>query len=104
MANPKGNPQNLVPNSERTPKERKDRARKMGKKSGEVRAFTKNFRDSFRASTTQEEIDAMIAALKQKAMNGDVQAWQCLRDLNGEKPGNNVDATLTGGLVFSWED
>ena len=42
MANPNGNPKNLTPNSERTPKQRKEQAARAGKASGTSRRRRKS--------------------------------------------------------------
>jgi len=46
MANPNGNPENLIPNSERTPEELRQMTSNGGKKSGEVRRRKASIRNS----------------------------------------------------------
>lgn len=81
------NEENLKPNSERTPKEREELARKAGKKSGEVRRERKLLRDELllllSTGNTQEKISL---ALIQKAIKGDTKAFEIIRDTIGEKP------------------
>lgn len=104
MANPRGNPQNLVKNSERTPEERRERAAMMGKRSGEVRGQIKTFRETFRACTTQAEMVEMITAMKRQAMDGNVAAWKELRDLMGEKPSTDITNSDRSMRPFNAEE
>lgn len=48
------NEQNIIPNSERTPEERKEIARKGGKASGEARRAKKTLADAIRAVLDEE--------------------------------------------------
>lgn len=86
------NEENLKSNSERTPKERKELAKKAGKKSGEVRRARKLLRDELllllASGNTQEKISL---ALIQKAINGDTKAFEVIRDTIGEKPKDIIE-------------
>lgn len=87
---------NLKLNSERTPQERKELAKKAGIKSGEARRAKKTMREMLdyllykeitnskgEKVTTKEEA---AAALIKKAIQGDVKAFEVIRDTIGEKP------------------
>ena len=99
------NEKNLIPNSERTPEERRRNAAKAGRASGEARRAKKTLRGNMelilslpvrdgRKKEKLEELgiggddmsNAMViaAALFQKAAGGDVGAVKELRDLVGE--------------------
>lgn len=88
------NPENLKPNTERTPKERSELARKAGKASGKARRQKKEFRELLELALSQPNADnpeldnwtVATAALLQKAMGGDVRAWEVMRDTLGQKP------------------
>jgi hypothetical protein len=99
------NEKNLVPNSARTPSERRENARKAGKASGEARRAKKTMREYAdfllslpvsdrrkwnklsRAGVPPEGCDNKMLvtfALMQAAQSGDVQAVKELRNLIGE--------------------
>lgn len=100
------NPENLKPNTERTPKERSELARKAGKASGKARRQKKEFRELLELALSQPNVDnpdvdnwtVATAALLQKAMGGDVRAWEVMRDTLGQKPVEEtriLDSTIT---------
>ena len=84
----------MKPNTERTPKERSELARKAGKASGKARRQRKEFRELLELALSQPNADnpevdnwtVATAALLQKAMGGDVRAWEVMRDTLGQKP------------------
>ena len=103
------NEQNLKPNSERTPSEVRENARKGGIKSGETRRRKKEMRERLEILLSMplkdgkgadvEKIksfgaikgknitveDAILVAMIQKALKGDVQASNFIRDTSGQK-------------------
>ena len=89
------NNENLKSNSERTPKERKELARKAGKASGEVRRARKTMKEMLDYLLTKEvenkkgdkasTLEAISVALIKKAMGGDTKAFEVIRDTIGEK-------------------
>lgn len=97
------NEQNLIPFGQRSEKEEREMRSKGGKKSGETRRRKANFRKTLNALlTSQVEIEnikefleangvdstyesAVNLAMIQKAMNGDVTAYNAIRDTLGEK-------------------
>ena len=97
------NEQNLKSNSERTPKERKDLARKAGKKSGEARRAKKTMREMLEMllekqienpdekEKKQTTLEAISVSLIQKALQGNVKAFEVLRDTIGQKPVEKVE-------------
>ena len=102
--------ENLIPFNERTEEEQKRIARMGGKASGEARRRKKtmkenlellltmsvgkgekadiengeNIKDYAKENVTVEQ--AMLIAQIQKALKGDTQAFEMIRDLIGEKP------------------
>ena len=92
------NEQNLIPNSQRSPSEVRENARKGGIKSGEVRRAKRTFRELMEEygkmqSKEHPELtndEAVIFAQYQKAKNekamGSTEAAKFIRDTKGEKP------------------
>lgn len=94
------NSENLKPNSERTPSERRENAKKAGIKSGEKRRERKKFKELLEIALqlpneeSGEQNDfAIIAALIKKAANGDTKAFELIRDTIGEKPTDKQEIT-----------
>ncbi len=77
---------NLISNSDRTPKERQERAAKMGKASGEARRQLKTFRELDTEHTTDEERLKMLQAVKAEATHGNLRAFEIYRDTMGMNP------------------
>lgn len=98
---------NLIPNNERSPQEVRENGRKGGKKSGEVRRAKKQFRETCelllsldckieKAKETMKKMGipeneqtnqmAITISMLKSALNGNVQAFNSLRDTMGEKP------------------
>lgn len=84
---------NLVKNSDLTPKERSERASKMGKKSGEVRRALKTFKELDDEVTTDAERKKMLQMLKKRAEQGNLKAFELYRDTMGMKPVEKVEQT-----------
>lgn len=110
------NEKNLIPQSQRSPKEVRENGRKGGKASGEARRAKRTLRElveifgnlavSDEARKKMKEIGIPeelwtrkmqpVVALYNKANKGDVGAFNAIRDITGEKP---VEKTqLSGGL------
>ena len=86
------NEENLKPNSERTPKERRELAQKAGKKSGEVRRERKALKEELMLILASGDIQNRISlALIDKALAGDVKAFEVIRDTIGEKPKDVIE-------------
>lgn len=94
------NPENLIPNENRTPSERRENARKAGIASGIARREKKTLREmmetfgSLESPTegmTNDEL--MILAQYRKAQNekamGSTEAAKFIRDTKGEAPNKN---------------
>lgn len=94
---PRGNPQNLVSNAERTAERVRENASKAGKASGKARRDKKNLRLALEAllekKTTDPETGAKMTGaelitlkLYEQAVQGNVKAFEVLRDSIGQKP------------------
>lgn len=90
---PRGNPQNLKPNTEgvRTKEERRELASKAGIASGKARRERKTLREELlallSAGNTQKDMNLALIA---KALSGDTKAYEVVRDTIGEKPVEKV--------------
>ena len=93
------NIKNLKPNTERTPQERKELARKAGKKSGEVRREKKALKEELLLLLAQNKTQEKISlALIEEALKGNVKAFEVIRDTIGEKPIIKQDVTGIDGV------
>lgn len=108
---------NLIPMNERTEEERRDIGRKAGKASGEARREKKKLRElveAFGELPAPEKVRrvmkelgvsendmrtnnmAVVVGLFQKAIKGDVFAFNAIRDIRGEKPVD--EKKITGSM------
>lgn len=81
---------NLIVNSERTPKQRREQASKAGKASGEARAIYASLNDDLRECCTPERIRKMNERIISMAEHGNLRAYELIRDGLGEKPQSKV--------------
>lgn len=81
------NKKNLKPNSERTPRERKELAQKAGKKSGEARRARKTLKEELLILLSTGNMQKKLSlAILQQALEGNVKAYIAIRDTLGENP------------------
>lgn len=95
------NDQNLIPNEQRTPKERRDNARKAGIASGKARKEKADLRKmcqmvlemdiKAKDGSIKSGAEAITLAQLQKALKGDAKAYEVLRDTAGQKPVDKVE-------------
>lgn len=85
---------NLIKNSDRTPKERQEQARKAGKASGEARAVYKSLNADLREQCTAEKLAKINDRLLQMAEHGNLRAYELVRDGLGEKPTEKHEVTI----------
>lgn len=89
------NEQNLIPNSERTPKQRRENAKKAGIASGEARRKKRDLKLAIQAlleadikdkktGDVMSGAEALAVAQFRKAMRGDTKAFEVLRDTSGQ--------------------
>lgn len=96
------NDKNLIHFDKRTQSEHRAIAVEGGKASGKARAKRKALRESILAALSSGNTqDNMVAALIQKALDGDVRAFESIRDTIGEKPTEKLE--LDGGVRFSFD-
>ena len=115
------NEQNLIPNSERTPSERRENARKAGKASGEARRRKKTLKEqmelllslpvkdeSTKAFIESLGIDsdvinnsmAITLSMYQEALKGNTKAYELIRDTLGEKPTDKLQIEEPPVILF----
>ena len=113
------NEKNLKKNSERTPSELREMTRKGGIKSGEARRNKKTMREALEMLMFDVEVDEaakdklrgagidekdfnnqmlITLGLMKKAREGDVQAYNAICSMIGEKPADKIDLN---GDIFS---
>ena len=89
------NAENLIPNSQRTPEELREMARKGGIASGKARAERKTLKEELllllSQGNTQEKISLSLIA---QAMEGNTKAFEVIRDTVGEKPTDKIEADV----------
>lgn len=100
------NVQNLNP--ARTKEEARKRGAAGGRASGAARREKKTMRQRLelllsRKVGDMETADAVSIAIIEKALSGDVRAYEVIRDTIGEKPVDKVDSNLSGALVVTWQ-
>ncbi len=106
---------NLKKPDDFTSKELRERAKKGAEASAKVRRQLKTFRELDTEHTTEEERLKMLAAVKLKAVHGNLKAFEIYRDTMGMNPRDQAgisteyaDDGLTAALVKAaskvWED
>lgn len=106
MAVRKGS-ENLVP--VRTKDEARKRGAKGGRASGEARRKKKTMRELLEIamelpSGDKTTAEAITAALLDKALSGDVKAYEVVRDTLGENPKIKMDNQVSGGIEIKWQE
>ena len=97
------NPQNLIPQSEKSPEERSRIARMGQIASTEAKRRKKTFREAMEAILEKEVLDkngnkidlltAISAKQIEKAGKGNTKAFEVIRDTIGQKPVERVEIT-----------
>ena len=112
----KRNTKGLVQNQERTPSERRESAQKAGFASGEARKKRKALKELMEIALQMDEqnegyrsmmkkagwqdmdqMSVITQGLIQRAKTGDVQAYNAIRDIIGEKPTDKME--VSGDLL-----
>lgn len=90
------NDENLIPFNQLTQSEQRKIASAGGKASGEARRARKTLKEELLLLLSEGDTQKSVSvALLQKAMDGDVKAFEVLRDTIGERPADRVQATQT---------
>lgn len=109
-ANAMANEQNLIPSSERTESERREIARMGGKASGEARRRKKLMKEAFDELLSREYHDrdgnvldgtsALAAKVFKQAMDGDLKAFEIIRDTTGQKPVERIETVEISPEIY----
>lgn len=79
--------ENLIPQNKRTKEEQRAIARKGGIASGKARAKRKTLKEELLALLSQGDTQQKVSvAVLQRALDGDIKAFEVIRDTIGEKP------------------
>lgn len=95
---------NLIVNSERTPKQRREQASKAGKASGEARAAYASLNEDLRECCTPDRVRKMNERIISMAEHGNLRAYELIRDGLGEKPQNKVQLSSQQDDMARMED
>ena len=79
-------------------------ARRANLKSQEAKKIYRPLKEIVAECLDEESVRQIMAALMQKAMEGDVRAWETLRDSSGQKPKEEVQMDNTVRLYFDDPD
>lgn len=95
MANKNGNPQNLIPNSKRTPEELRQMTHNGGVKSGKVRRerklLSQIYADILAKLYEGEENSTLVDVVKSIVERGDAASVSILKEMREATEGNKVD-------------
>lgn len=112
---PKNGKKNLIPINKRAEDEQKEMRLKAGKKSGETRRQQKTFKMLFKSALASQVADkelkerlkevgiedtykgAMMLAMIEKSMAGDVNAFKLVSEMIDEKKEESVEITVNVG-------
>lgn len=108
---------NLIKNSDLTPQERKEKAHKAGVASGKARQEKKRLQESLRKLlvgnyaikngdiiSTLQGYDAVATSMILQAISGNVKAATFIRDTIGEKPVDEVKATVGNENLLAMQE
>lgn len=98
------NEQNLIPNSERTPSERRENARKAGIASGKARREKADLRRQLQVFLESEAIkdkdgepltgaELMVKVAVKEMSKGNPKFWELIRDTAGFKPIDKIQVS-----------
>lgn len=112
---PRGNPDNLIKNSDLTPEQRIEKARAAGVASGKARAEKRTMRQvleellekPIKDPTDGKEkprIEVIMAKMLQKASEGNIKAAEFVRDTSGQKPDQTISIKDIKTIPFEIND
>lgn len=92
LANPKGNPGNLIQNQPSTPDQRRKNAQKARAARTAKEAVRVTLRDALLRRLAEDgNQEAIIDAAIEQAREGNLKAFEIIRDTIGEKPKDKVE-------------
>lgn len=78
-----------------------ENARSAAAKAAEARKKYRPLKEIARDALPEEEWAAILSAIKERALDGDIRAAEFLRDTSGEKPKEEVE--MNAGIKFAFE-
>ena len=98
------NEQNLKPVNKRTKSEQREIQRKGGIASGEARRARRTLKAELLLMLSDPEVqEKLSAAIMKKGIDGDIRAFEVIRDTIGEKPTEKVEMKTDMNVVQSAE-
>ena len=95
------NEENLVNLKDRSPRERKEIARKGAIASNKKQAARKTLKEELLLLLSQGDTQEKISlSLIQEALSGNTKAFEVIRDTIGEKPKDDIDVTVKDSKKF----
>lgn len=95
---------NLIPSNMRSPEEQRRIASAAGKASVRARRAKRDFREAVLAAVGKDGVmESLVQALIDKAMSGDVRAFETLRDTSGQKPVERKELSGVDGAPIETE-
>jgi hypothetical protein len=94
------NEKNLIQNQDLTPEERRACASRGGKASGRARRAKRTLKEELLLLLAQGDTQERLSlALIEKAMNGDLKAFEMIRDTIGQKPVSKQETDVSGTMT-----
>lgn len=99
------NESNLIPQNQRTKEEQREIARKGGIASGKARKERKTLKEELLLLLSEGDTQKKVSlAVLQKALDGDIQAFNTIRDTIGEKPVDKVEQEVVSSIKVELTD
>lgn len=99
------NESNLIPFSERSQEEARELGRKGGIASGKARKERKTLKEELLLLLSEGDTQKKVSlAVLQKALDGDIQAFNTIRDTIGEKPVDKVEQEVISSIKVELTD
>jgi len=96
------NEQNLIPVTKRTPREQREISSMGGKASAEAKKARKTLKETLLLMLEEGDTQNNITlALLDKALKGDIKAYEVIRDTVGEKPTEKIEHSGTIPVVIN---
>lgn len=99
------NESNLIPFNELTEEKQREIARKGGIASGKARKERKTLKEELLLLLSEGGTQKKVSlAVLQKALDGDIQAFNTIRDTIGEKPVDKVEQEVVSSIKVELTD
>lgn len=85
-----------------SPREARENGKKGGKRSQEVQKKYRSLKELAKEALDEDTVKQIYASLIAAAKDGDVRAWESIRDTAGEKPTERIEAEA--GITFGFDE